>query len=175
MRHGPNALTLLRVLLVPVFGWMLLNDVNRWLTLLVFLVAALTDFVDGWWARRDAYISDFGKIADPIADKALTGAAWVGFSLLGSIPWVATWLILLREVGITVLRLAIVNRQVVAADRGGKWKTTLQIVVISLWIVAPTYQGWLGFGLYALLWATVAVTVATGLSYLRRLRGPVSA
>lgn len=170
--NGPNALTALRLALVPLLWWMLFAaDINRWLTLLVFLLAALTDYVDGWWARKEQLVTDFGKIADPIADKALTGAAWIGFSILGTLPWAATILIMTREIGITLLRLRMLNRHISAADRGGKIKTTLQIVTISLWLVTPTYQGLIGAFLQLLLWVTVLLTVATGINYLRQLLG----
>ena len=173
--NGPNTLTLLRVLMVPFFVWCLsLDGLSRWLTLGVFLLAALTDLVDGWWARRSSLVTDFGRLADPIADKALTGAAWIGLSLVAGLPPIATALILIRELGITVLRLRVASQAVVAADRGGKLKTTLQVVTISVWLVAPSLEVWLGESwafllwvpLMSLLWLTVAITTLSGVRYL---------
>lgn len=163
--NGPNALTILRIALVPVFIALLVIEANRWFALAVFLLAALTDLVDGWWARRSSIITDFGKLADPIADKALTGAAWLGLSWIGELPWAATALILMREVGITLWRLRVADRVVVAADRGGKWKTALQILTISLWLVFYGLSQSSDAALLALLWLTVAFTTFTGVRY----------
>jgi CDP-diacylglycerol--glycerol-3-phosphate 3-phosphatidyltransferase len=167
--HAPNFLTVLRVALVPVFCWLLFAD-YQFLSLIVFWIAALTDFFDGWLARKRGLISSFGKLADPIADKALTGADWISLSLLGVIAWPATVLIMVREVGITVLRLLIAETQVVPASRGGKWKTTLQIVVISAYLLLPIPAPALIYAAQTvLLWVTVIFTVVTGLEYLKVL------
>ena len=173
--NGPNALTLLRIAAVPVFAVMLVGGSNRWLVLAVFLLAALTDLVDGWWARRSGIITDFGKLWDPIADKALTGTAWLLLSWGGELPWLATALILVREIGITVWRLRVVDRVVLAADRGGKWKTTLQMVTISVWLVGYGFSGATDVALLALLWLTVAFTTYTGARYVSALAGRAEA
>lgn len=165
-RHAPNLLTLLRIALVPLFCWLLFSD-YQYLSLIVFWVAATTDFFDGWLARKRGLISAFGKLADPIADKALTGAAWISLSMLGVIAWPATFLILFREIGITVLRLMIAESTVVPASQGGKLKTTLQIVVISAFLLIPIPAPFpLDVVQSVLLWTTVAVTLVTGWSYL---------
>lgn len=169
--NGPNALTLLRIAAVPVFGALLLGGSNRWLVLAVFLLAALTDLVDGWWARRSGIITDFGKLWDPIADKALTGTAWLLLSWLGELPWLATALILVRELGITIWRLRFADRMDVAADRGGKWKTTFQMFTISFWLVGYGFSVATDWLLYGLLWSTVAFTTYTGLRYVSALAG----
>lgn len=169
--NGPNALTFLRILFVPVLAVGFNEKWNVWLVLGIFLIAALTDLVDGWWARKSGLITNFGKLADPIADKALTGVAWIGLTVVGVIPVIATVLVLLREIGITVLRLYFRNRIVQAADKGGKLKTTLQIVLISLLIVTPGYfPTVIWWGLSVLLWYTVFVTVQTGWNYLVQMR-----
>ena len=173
--NGPNALTLLRIAAVPVFAWLLAGGSSRWLVLAVFLLAAVTDLVDGWWARRSGIITDFGKLWDPIADKALTGAAWLLLSWIGELPWLATGLILVREVGITVWRLRVADRVVLAADRGGKWKTTLQMVTISLWLVGYGYSTASDIALLGLLWTTVAFTTYTGARYVSALAGGAEA
>jgi len=169
---NPNFYTILRILLVPVFWFALFNLDNAFLAVVVFWVAAITDLVDGHLARKHNLISNFGKIADPIADKALTGAAWIGLSILGVLPWIATALILVREVGITILRLKVVNQNVVAADRGGKLKTTFQITTISFFLVNLGLDwNWLKFPIEVLLWTTVAITTYTGARYLPQLLG----
>lgn len=164
----PNTLTLLRILLVPVFAWLLLAEGGddtalRWWAAVVFVVAAATDRLDGWLARRQGSVTTFGIVADPIADKALTGAGFVGLSLLGVLPWWVTVVVLAREVGVTVLRAVVIRHTVVPASRGGKLKTVLQTVALAL-LVAPLpellrYAGW------AVMVAAVVVTVVTGVQY----------
>lgn len=166
--HAPNILTVVRVLLVPVFVYLLFADA-RLAALVVFWIAGITDLLDGWLARKHDRVTAFGKIADPIADKALTGAAWVGLSLLGVIPWLATVIILLREVGITVWRLRVLSTQVVEAQALGKWKTTLQIVTISVLLLFPfNSEGLIALGQDVLLWASVVLTVVSAVPYLRQ-------
>ena len=123
-----NALTVLRLLLVPLLAWLLLrdggeDDPSRVAAFVTFSVAMVTDRVDGELARRRGLVTDFGKIADPIADKALTGTAFVGLSLLGELPWWVTVVVLVREIGITVLRFVVIRHGVMPAGRGGKLKT----------------------------------------------------
>jgi CDP-diacylglycerol--glycerol-3-phosphate 3-phosphatidyltransferase len=170
--QNPNLYTLLRILLVPVFWYALFNLDNPFLAVIIFWIAAITDLVDGYLARKHNLISNFGKIADPIADKALTGAAWVGLSIIGVLPWFATFLILFREIGITLLRLFMLNKTVVAADRGGKLKTTFQITTISFFLVNLGLDwAWLDLPIATLLWITVGLTTYTGLRYLPVLLG----
>ena len=177
----PNILTMLRIALVPFFAWFLLADAGehglwRWAALAVFAVAMYTDKLDGDFARARGLITDFGKIADPIADKLLTGAAFVILSVLGEIPWWATLIILVREWGITLLRLVVIRYGVIPASSGGKIKTVLQTVVLFLYLLPFTAQWtWLGVAAFVLLLATVAVTLVTGLQYVflsaRLIRG----
>lgn len=174
--NSANALTLLRLLMVPAFVVLLFVDggQNAWWrlgALTVFLLAAVTDRVDGELARRRGLITDFGKIADPIADKALTGAALVSLSVLGELAWWMTCAILLRELGVTVLRFVVIRQGVMPASRGGKAKTVLQIVAIAAYLlpydVLP-FAGIIGLAALAIMSAAVAVTVATGLDYVVR-------
>lgn len=170
--QNPNFYTILRVLLVPVFLFTLLSYENYLAAVIIFWVAAITDLIDGHLARKHNLISTFGKIADPIADKALTGGAWIGLSALGFIPWIATALILVREIGITFLRLRVVDTKEVAADRGGKTKTTFQITTISFFLVALGLNwNWLEIPNNILLWVTVLLTTYTGARYLPQLIG----
>lgn len=164
----PNALTLLRLVLVPVFVWLLLREdgtdsTSRVLAVVVFVVAMVTDYVDGKIARDRGLVTSFGKIVDPIADKALIGAALVGLSILGQVPWWVTALILVREVGVTVLRFVVIRHGVMPAGRGGKTKTLLQTVTLVL-LMLPLPDSWSWFTT-TLLAASVIVTLATGIDY----------
>ena len=167
----PNALTTLRIVLVPVYAWFLLghdHDSILWrcLAYAVFAVAMITDKIDGDIARSRGLVTDFGKIADPIADKALIGAALIGLSLLDELPWWVTVLVLVREVGITVLRLVVIRHGVMPASHGGKLKTILQATALVMYLLPLT-------GLLASLRAwvmvlAVVVTVVTGVDYVVR-------
>lgn len=167
----PNALTALRLLLVPVFGWLLLADGGGNATLrlaaaVVFVVASLTDYVDGALARRHNLVTTFGKVADPIADKALTGVALIGLSLLGELPWWVTVVIIGREVVVTVIRFAVIKDGVIPASRGGKAKTVSQMVAIVLYVL-PLAGPWLTVRAIV-MGIAVVLTVATGIDYAGR-------
>lgn len=164
----PNVLTLARLVCVPIVAVLLLMDgsLARDAAAAVFLAAAITDFADGALARRRGTTSDFGAIADPIADKALITVALLGLSLLGDLPWWVTVVILVREFGITVLRLVMLRHGVIAASKGGKVKTVLQIIAITM-LLAVGPQWWNDLGLIV-MYVAVVVTVVTGLDYLRR-------
>ncbi|MCW2607724.1 MAG: CDP-diacylglycerol/glycerol-3-phosphate3-phospha tidyltransferase [Frankiales bacterium] len=158
-----NALTVLRLLLVPVFAVLLLRDgdTSRYAALGVFVLAAYTDRVDGQIARSRGLETRFGAIADPLADKALTGAALVGLSVLGELSWWVTVVVMGREIGITVLRAALVRHGDLPVSRGGKWKTTLQGVAIGLYVL-PLDLGPVPEVVMAL---AVVITVVTGIDY----------
>ena len=163
-----NALTLTRIALVPLFGWLLLgdggdNDLLRILAFATFALAMATDKVDGDLARSRGLETNVGKVADPIADKALTGAAFIGLSILELLPWWVTMLVLFREIGITLLRFAVIRHGVMPASRGGKIKTTLQAVALSLYVL-PLPAGFEPVQI-SIMAVTVAVTVVTGLDY----------
>ena len=166
-----NALTALRLVLIPVFVWLTVTsglEHADWqvAACVVFCVASATDFADGWLARSRNLVTSFGKVADPIADKALIGAALLLLSGYGGLPWPVTGLILAREVGVTALRFWVLRYGVIAASRGGKVKTVLQIVGIA-WYLAPWPAPLDGFGLWIMLLA-LAVTVVTGFDYVLR-------
>jgi CDP-diacylglycerol--glycerol-3-phosphate 3-phosphatidyltransferase len=174
----PNALTTLRIVMVPFFGWALLvdgGDSILWRTVAwaLFVAAMITDKVDGDIARSRNLITDFGKIADPIADKALTGMAFVGLSVIGELWWWVTILVLLREWGITLLRIWVIRYGVMAAGRGGKLKTVLQTVALAMFILPLKLlaNGWDTVGeivwwvAVAVMAAAVSITVVTGVDY----------
>jgi CDP-diacylglycerol---glycerol-3-phosphate 3-phosphatidyltransferase len=158
-----NALTVLRLVLVPVFVWFLVagGTRDRAIAFLAFAVASVTDLLDGELARRRSLITDFGKIADPIADKALTGAALITLSALGELSWWITWIIVIRELAVTALRFWVIRRGVIAASRGGKAKTLLQIVAISLYVLPWHFY----LVRDVVMGAAVVVTVITGVDY----------
>jgi CDP-diacylglycerol---glycerol-3-phosphate 3-phosphatidyltransferase len=170
----PNALTGLRLALVPVFAWLLWRSNSgdsgdtaaAVAAAVVFAVASLTDFVDGDLARRRGQVTNFGKVADPIADKALTGTAFVGLSLMGELAWWVTVVVLVREIGVTLLRFWVIRRSVIPASRGGKVKTALQIVAILMYLL-PLAGAWLTLR-EVVMGAAVLVTVVTGLDYVAR-------
>jgi CDP-diacylglycerol--glycerol-3-phosphate 3-phosphatidyltransferase len=168
-----NALTVLRLLLVPVFGWLLLTDSGsnatfRWAALGCFTVAMVTDRIDGDLARSRGLVTDFGKVVDPIADKALVTMALVGLSALGEIWWWVTALVLVREWGVTAVRFVVIRHGVMAAGRGGKLKTLLQALALGFYVMPrfalPLPNLWDGIAA-ALLAVAVAVTVVTGVDY----------
>jgi CDP-diacylglycerol--glycerol-3-phosphate 3-phosphatidyltransferase len=169
--NAANVLTMARLVLVPVFA---VFAVTSGMTLpawevaacVTFGVASATDYVDGWVARSYDLVTSFGKVADPIADKALTGTALVLLSGYGRLPWWATTVILTREIGVTALRFWVLRYGVIPASRGGKLKTALQTLGIA-WYLWP-FPPWLaGVGPY-LMAIVVGVTVLTGVDYVVR-------
>ncbi|TDP41586.1 CDP-diacylglycerol--glycerol-3-phosphate 3-phosphatidyltransferase [Nocardia ignorata] len=163
-----NVLTVARIVLVPLFVLALFADGGhdtRWrvIAAAVFGLAAITDRFDGQLARKYGLVTDFGKLADPIADKALIGAALIGLSILGDLPWWITLVICGRELGITLLRLVVVRRGVIPAGRGGKLKTLVQSVAIAL-LVLPLSGAFATAGM-VLMYLAAALTVITGLDY----------
>ncbi|MDO9486723.1 MAG: CDP-diacylglycerol--glycerol-3-phosphate 3-phosphatidyltransferase [Actinomycetota bacterium] len=163
----PNFLTSLRILAVPVLIWLLASegDSARFWATAVFLIAALTDLVDGAVARRRNQITSFGKLADPIADKALIGTALIGLSLLGELSWWFTIIILIREIGITVMRMWVLSDGVIPASRGGKLKTLAQVIAISMYLLAPADISWWNGAQLTVMSIAVALTLVTGIDY----------
>ena len=166
-----NILTMARLALVPVFLFSLFeaggfDTTWRLIAFGIFAVASFTDHIDGTLARKHGLITDFGKIADPIADKALTGSALVGLSILDVLPWWITIVIAVREVGVTLLRFWVIRYGVIPASRGGKAKTLAQVIAIGLFVL-PTNDV-----LQLIAWVIMAValvlTVVTGIDYVIR-------
>jgi CDP-diacylglycerol--glycerol-3-phosphate 3-phosphatidyltransferase len=176
-----NVLTMVRIVLVPVFVVFLFAGGTAWrlAALGTFGVASLTDLLDGRLARSRGLVTDFGKIADPVADKALTGAALIGLSALGELPWWVTGVIMFRELGVTALRFWVIRWGVIAASRGGKAKTLLQVIAICLYLL-PSALSPPAVVRELFMAAAVVVTVVTGVDYVLqavRLRrsGPAAA
>ena len=174
MKHVPNTITIVRIFFAPVFIWMLLtagDDLTsplRWCGAGLFVVGMATDGIDGYLARKYNVVSDFGKLLDPIADKVLTGGALITLSILGELPWWVTAVILLREVGITVFRFAVLSDRVIPASRGGKLKTITQFVAITFALLPM--QAVIGDSAniinIVLMSAATIITVWTGVDYL---------
>ncbi len=166
-----NALTVLRLVLVPFFAAALFREHGhsgawRGVACVIFAFASLTDLVDGDLARKRGLITEFGKLADPIADKALIGTALVGLSMLGDLPWWITVVILVREVGVTLLRFWVIRHGVIPASRGGKLKTLVQAWAIGL-LVLPLSGVWHNVAVVVMAVA-VLLTVVTGVDYVAR-------
>lgn len=171
-RQLPNAITIVRILCAPVFVWLLLADAGadgplRWWAAVLFIVAIATDGIDGYLARKHHIVTDLGKLLDPIADKVLTGAAFVCLSILGELPWWITILVLVRELGITVHRLVVAGDHVVAAAWMGKLKTVAQAVALSLALLPLwTIVGeWIHIVNAVVMTVAVVLTVASGIDY----------
>lgn len=175
VRNIANLLTVSRLVMVPVFLVVLFvggGELTGWraAATAVFLLAAITDHVDGRLARSRGLVTDFGKIADPIADKALMGAALIGLSALGQLWWWATGIIVLREVGVTLLRFWVISEGVIAASRGGKVKTFVQSLAVVLYLLP--FPGAAGgpadIARWVVLGIALVLTVATGVDYVFR-------
>ena len=166
----PNILTCLRIVFIPVFAWLVIGG-HQWWSFGVFAALMLTDKLDGDIARARGLITDFGKIADPIADKALTLSAFVLLSVAGRLWWWVTVLIIVRELGITLMRFVMLRRAVMAASRGGKLKTALQVTgifgLLVPWaaFVPPVLATALDLAAYALVGSALVVTLVTGADY----------
>jgi CDP-diacylglycerol--glycerol-3-phosphate 3-phosphatidyltransferase len=168
----PNLLTVARLFMVPIFGYLVLaaeqTDSAQWASAAVFLIAALTDLIDGVWARRYGLVTNFGKIADPIADKALIGTALIALSIQGEIAWWVTGVIIFREVAITLLRFWVIKQGVIPASRGGKVKTVSQIIAIVAFLIP--LNGWVDAVAQMSLGVALALTITTGIDYVLKAR-----
>ena len=163
-----NVLTMLRIALVPLFLLALFAEGGhdtgwRVAAAALFGLAAITDRFDGQLARKYGLVTDFGKLADPIADKALIGASLIGLSALGDLPWWITLVVIGREIGVTLLRLLVVRRGVIPAGRGGKLKTLVQSVAIAV-LLLPLSGAFETLGMI-LMYLALVLTVVTGLDY----------
>ena len=166
-----NVLTVSRLVIVPFFLLALFTGGGadllwRMVAFGLFVLASITDRIDGDLARKHGLVTDFGKIADPIADKALTGSALVGLSVLGDLPWWVTIVIAVRELGVTLLRFWVIRHGVIPASRGGKAKTLMQIVAIGFYLLP--LPPWLLFVRWVTMGIAVLLTVVTGVDYVLR-------
>jgi len=171
-RQTPNLITSLRILMVPLVLWLIMvgwdSFADRMVALVLLVLAASTDGIDGAIARRRNLVTNLGKILDPIADKALLSGALIVLSIQGAVPWWATILILVREFGITVYRLVIAKRRVIAASGGGKFKTVIQIIGVSMAVAPFDFLGaWWGWLTQVVILFAVVITWYTGIQYLR--------
>lgn len=172
-----NIITVVRIFMAPAFVWMLLADDGemgalRYAAAVLFIVAIVTDSVDGMLARGRNLITDLGKLLDPIADKILIGGALVALSILGELPWWVTILIMAREIGITVHRLLVLSDRVIPAARGGKLKTVLQAVAISFALLPLDHLvgDWIIVVNVILMTLATILTVVSGLEYVWNAR-----
>ena len=172
----PNSITVGRILLAPIFVLVLLSFPEpaaheRWIVVTLFVLASATDGVDGALARRRNQVTNLGKILDPIADKVLIGGALVALSALGQVPWWVTAIILVREIGITVFRFAVIRDRVIAASGGGKFKTIMQSVAVGFYL-SPLAGYWEPFAYLQLflLYFALALTITSGVQYLMATR-----
>lgn len=173
MGNIANIITVVRILLAPVFVWLMVLDggelgVWRWVAGALFIVSITTDSVDGFLARRNNLVTDFGKLVDPIADKILVGAALVALSVIGELWWWVTIVILVREFGITIFRFLMLRDHVIPAGALGKLKTVVQSVAVSfalvpLWTVLGDWVLWVN---WVLMGAALVLTVVSGVQYL---------
>lgn len=158
----PNILTSLRILFIPVFAWLVLSQ-QWWWAFVLFVVLMITDKLDGDIARARGLVTDFGKIADPIADKALMITALVTLNIASTLPVWITVVIVVRELGITFWRMWMLRQgKVVPASKGGKLKTVLQTVAVAMYLCPPVPAT----ASLVVMLAAVAVTVVTGIQYL---------
>ncbi|WP_166846812.1 CDP-diacylglycerol--glycerol-3-phosphate 3-phosphatidyltransferase [Isoptericola sp. BMS4] len=167
-----NLVTMVRIVLVPVFAWALLADGGdsvtwRLVATAVFVLAAVSDRIDGYLARSRGLVTDLGKILDPIADKALVGAALILLWWpLGELPWWVPVVILARELGVTAMRMVVLRYAVMPASRGGKIKTVLQMVAITLFLLPLAHlPSSVHDTAWVVMWAAIGVTVVTGIDY----------
>jgi CDP-diacylglycerol--glycerol-3-phosphate 3-phosphatidyltransferase len=173
VREVPNLLTVMRLIAVPVMIACLLADNEsegqwRWIAWIVFVVAAATDALDGYLARRWEVVSSFGKLADPLADKALVLGALVVLAAQGETPWWPLIVVGVREAAVTIGRLAVARDVVIPASAGGKLKTALQVLAIFLLLI-PSHTAWVDTAGWWVLVASVVVAVATGVDYAWRI------
>ena len=166
----PNTLTVTRILLIPFGVYMLFYDGGtntrfQLISYAIFFTLGMTDIVDGKWARKANRVTALGTFLDPIADKALIGAAMISLSILGRFPWWITVFILTREIGITVFRVLVIKDGVIPASKGGKIKTLMQNFGVGFFILPlPTWLDWFKYGFISI---AIILTITTAYDYIR--------
>lgn len=165
----PNWLTVLRIALIPAGVWAIFHSPsNTWQSIawLIFFILGMTDILDGHWARKSGRTTPLGAFLDPVADKALIGAAMISLAILDRFPWWIVFVILFREIGITIFRLAVIRDGVIPASKGGKVKTLTQNFGIGFYILPmPDLLHPLRDSLMAV---AVILTVWTGVDYIMK-------
>ena len=168
----PNALTIFRILALPFCAYALFknggeDDSWRIIAFTLFFIVGLSDILDGKIARSRNQITEFGKLLDPIADKAMLATASIGASVLGMLSWWVTAIFLIREVAVTILRFAVIKNGVIPASKGAKLKTFFQSFGVGFYILPlPSY-----LNLPRDLFTAVAIylTITTGVDYFRKV------
>jgi CDP-diacylglycerol--glycerol-3-phosphate 3-phosphatidyltransferase len=172
IRQIPNAITVLRILLVPLVIFLLVEAENSWelwLAVFFFVLSAATDGIDGAIARRKDLVSKTGQLLDPIADKALLGGSLIALSYVGQVSWIPTLLILSREIVVTIYRLVVARRRVIASSKGGKLKTVIQSTAIPIVIAPIEFLGeWVLVLNQAVIWIAVSATIWSGYEFFRK-------
>ena len=166
----PNTLTVTRILLIPSGVYTLFydggeNSTFQLISYAIFFTLGMTDIVDGRWARQSNRITPLGTFLDPVADKALIGAAMISLSILDRFPWWITILILTREIGITLFRILVIKNGVIPASKGGKLKTLMQNFGVGFFILPlPSWLDWFKYGFISV---AIILTITSAYDYLR--------
>lgn len=169
----PNSITITRILILPFCAYALFKNGGddstwRFIAFILFFIVGMTDLLDGQLARSRNSVTEFGKLLDPIADKALIGTALIGLSILGILPWWVSIVILTREIGITIFRFAVIKHGVIPANRGGKIKTTVQNIAVGFYIL-PLGPA-LNWFRETVMGLALILTVVTGIWYVLESR-----
>ena len=167
----PNALTIFRILALPFCAYALFKnggDDDSWriIAFTLFFIVGLSDILDGRIARSRNQITEFGKLLDPIADKAMLATASVGASILGMLSWWVTAIFLIREIAVTILRFAVIKKGVIPASKGAKVKTFFQSFGVGFYILPlPSY---LNLPRDIFMAVAIYLTISTGVTYFRK-------
>ena len=167
----PNALTIFRILALPFCAYALFKnggDDDSWriIAFTLFFIVGLSDILDGRIARSRNQITEFGKLLDPIADKAMLATASIGASILGMLSWWVTAIFLIREVAVTILRFAVIKKGVIPASKGAKVKTFFQSFGVGFYILPlPSY---LNLPRDIFMAVAIYLTISTGVTYFRK-------
>jgi CDP-diacylglycerol--glycerol-3-phosphate 3-phosphatidyltransferase len=168
----PNSLTIFRILALPFCAYALFKnggDDDKWriIAFILFFIVGLSDILDGRLARSRNQITEFGKLLDPIADKAMLATATVGASTLGMLSWWVTGIFLIREVAVTLLRFAVIKKGVIPASKGGKLKTFFQNFGVGFYILPlPSF---LNTPRDLFMAVAIYLTISTGVDYFRKV------
>jgi CDP-diacylglycerol--glycerol-3-phosphate 3-phosphatidyltransferase len=160
----PNWLTVLRIALIPAGVWAIFHSPSGlWQSIawLIYFILGMTDILDGHWARSTGRTTQLGAFLDPVADKALIGSAMISLAILDRFAWWIVFLILFREIGITIFRLIVIRDGVIPASKGGKAKTLSQNFAVGFYILPipeilyPLRDGFMAFAIFLTIWTGV--------------------